>query len=76
MLAAQLWQLPQTKTEKLLSNVICITFGQPLIQSDLLTQVVEIDPDFRNSIHAVGSENDRFPFNIEKLDSLTSTKKV
>ena len=76
LLTAKLWQLPQTKTEKLLSNVICITFGQPLILTDLLTQVVEIDPDFRNSIHAVCSESDSFPFNMEKLEFLASTKKV
>ena len=76
MLAAQLWLLPLTNTEMLKSNVICITFGQPLIQSEQLSHVAEIFPDFKNNVHAIGLENDGFPSVVEKLDSLNSTNKV
>ena len=73
MLAAHLWLLPLTNTDKLTSNLICITFGQPLIRSDLLTHVAEIFPDFKKNVHAIGSDNDSFPAIIEKVDCLTST---
>lgn len=76
MLAAQLWLLPQARTEELVAKVICITFGQPLIQSDLLKHVIEIYPEFGNNVHAICSDDDRFPFSVEILDSLTSLKKV
>ena len=76
MLAAQLWLLPQTHTDQLMSNVICITFGQPLIQSDLLTHVAESFPDFKDNVHAIGSEVDGLPYIMEKLDHLIFTKEV
>lgn len=76
MLAGQLWLLPQTNTEQLMSSVICITFGQPLIHSNLLRNVVEIYPDFRNNVHAICSSNDNFPLLIETLDPLISANKV
>ena len=76
MLAGKLWLLPQTNTEQLMSSVICITFGQPLIHSDLLMNVVEIYPDFRNNVHAICSSNDTFPLLIETLDPLISANKV
>ena len=76
MVAAQLWLLPHTRTDQLMSNVICITFGQPLIQSLLLTHVAESYPDFKNSIHAIGLKNDNLPTIMEKIDALTVTKEV
>ena len=62
-----------TFTDKLTSNLICITFGQPLIQSDLLTHVAEIFPDFKNNVHAIGSDHDSFSTIVEKVDCLTYT---
>ena len=76
MVAAQLWLLPHTRTDQLMSNVICITFGQPLIQSLLLTHVAESYPDFKNSVHAIGLKDDNFPSIVEKIDSQTITKRV
>ena len=76
MLAAQLWLLPQTHTDQLMSNVICISFGQPLIQSDLLTHVAESFPDFKDNVHAIGSEVDGLPYIMEKLDQLVFMKEV
>ena len=73
MLAAHLWLLPLTNMDKLTSNLICITFGQPLIQSDLLTHVAEIFPDFKKNVHEIGSDHDSFPTIVEKVDCLTST---
>ena len=73
MLAAHLWLLPLTNTDKLTSNLICITFGQPLIQSDLLTHVSEIFPDFRKNVYVIGSDRDSFPAITEKVDCLTTT---
>ena len=76
MLTAQLWLQPLTNTEMLKSNVICITFGQPLIQSEQLSHVAEIFPDYKNSIHAIYHKDDSFPAIAEKLDSLNSTNEV
>ena len=76
MVAAHLWLLPHTRTDQLMSNVICITFGQPLIQSSLLTDVAESYPDFRDNIHAIGLKDDSFPSILEKIDSLIITKEV
>ena len=76
MLAAHLWLLPHTHTDQLMSNVICITFGQPLIQSDLLTHVAEFFPDFRKNVHAIGLEDDGFPYIMENLDHLIFAKEV
>ena len=76
MVAAQLWLLPHTNIDQLMSNVICITFGQPLVQSLLLTHVAESYPDFRNNVHAIGLKDDKFPSIVEKVDSLTLQKEV
>ena len=76
MVAAQLWLLPHTRTDQLMSNVICITFGQPLIQSELLTHVAESFPDFKNSVHAISLKDDNLPSVMETIDSLTMTKEV
>lgn len=76
MLAAHLWLLPHTHTDQLMSNVICITFGQPLIKSDLLTHVAESFPAFKQNVHVIGLEDDSFPSIMEKLDHLIFTKEV
>ncbi len=76
MVAAQLWLLPHTRTDQLMSNVVCITFGQPLVRSLLLTHVAESYPDFRNNVHAIGLKDDNFPTILEKVDSLTLSKEV
>lgn len=76
MLTAQLWLQPLIDTEVLKSNVICITFGQPLVQSEQLSHATDIFPDFKDSIHAICLEDDSFPSIAEKLDSLNSIDKV
>ena len=76
MLAAHLWLLPHTHTDQLTSSVICITFGQPLIQSDLLRHVDEFYPGFRQTVHAVGLAEDNLLSAIEKLDVLITNKEV
>ena len=76
MLAAKLWQLPQVSIAQLKSNVLCITFGQPLLKSNLITKAAELFPVYKNTVHAICSENDNFPSIIEKLDSLTSNNEV
>lgn len=76
MLAARLWQLPQISTAQLKSSIFCITFGQPLIKSTLITQAADLFPDYKNTVHAISSENDTLPSIIEKLDTLTSKNEV
>lgn len=77
MLAARLWLLPQTTdVDHLMSSVVCITFGQPLIQSETLSHVTEIFPDFRNTVHVIGLVDDKFPSVLERLDSLAMTTEV
>ena len=76
MLAARLWLLPQTDTDHLMSSVVCITFGQPVIQSEHLSHVAAIFPDFRNNVHTIGLVDDSFPSVIERLDLLSPTPEV
>ncbi len=76
MLAARLWLLPQTNTDHLMSSVVCITFGQPLIQSEQLSHAADIFPDFRNNVYAIGLADDSFLSIIERVDSLASITKV
>ena len=76
MLAAQLWQLPQLHSDQLISNLLCITFGEPLIQSELLTNVAEVFPDFKSNVHAVFKDHDHIPFLMEKLDSFLCSHEV
>ena len=76
MLSAQLWQLPQLHSDQLMSNLLCITFGVPDIQSQLLTRVAEVFPDFKSNIHTLRMDNDSIPFILEKLDSIVCFKEV
>ena len=76
MLAAHLWLLPQTDADHLMSRVVCITFGQPMIQSEQLSHVAAIFPDFGNNVHTIGLVDDSFPCVIERLDFLAPTTKV
>ena len=76
MLVARLWLLPLIDVDQLTSNVVCITFGQPLIQSEHLSLVADIFPSFSNSVHAIGLVEDGFSSIIERLDSLTFKTKV
>jgi hypothetical protein len=77
MLTARLWLLPQTTDmDHLMSSVVCITFGQPMVQSEMLSHVAEIFPDFRNNVHAIELVDDNSPSILERLDSLASTTEV
>ena len=76
MLAAQLWQLPNIYSDHLIPNLICITFGQPFIQSELISEVAESFPDFPKNVHAVRMEKDSIPFIIGKLDAVAVSQPV
>lgn len=76
MLAARLWQLPQLSVKQLISNVICVTFAQPFIQSDLISVVSESLPDFAKGIHALRIEKDSIPFILGQLDVIACSDTV
>ena len=76
MLTAQLWLQPLTDPETLKSKVICIAFAQPLVQSEQLSHVAGIFPDFKDNVHAICQENDHFPSIVENLDSLDLANEV
>lgn len=76
MLAAQLWQLPQLNSDQLMSNLLCITFGEPLIQSELIIKVAEVFPDFKGNVHAIYKNQDNIPFLMEQLDSISCSHEV
>lgn len=76
MLAAKLWKLPWIYSNQLISNLICITFAQPFIQSELINSVAETFPDFLQNVHALRIQNDSIPFVLGKLEAITCSDRV
>ena len=73
---ARLWHSTTAK-EILLQRVICITFGQPFLQIRMVTEEIEICPDFEKTIHSVFIKDDQVPLmfgclNLPNLSSLAA----
>ena len=59
--AANLWKKSFISGDVLEKNVICITFGQPLIPIPYVEEAIKDFPQFEATIHAVYDKEDFFP---------------
>ena len=59
--AANLWKMSFISGDVLEKNVVCITFGQPLIPISYVEKAIKDFPKFEATIHAVYEKDDFFP---------------
>lgn len=59
--AANLWKMSFISGDVLEKNVVCITFGQPLIPIPYVEEAIKNFPQFEATIHAVYDKDDFFP---------------
>ena len=59
--AANLWKKSFISGDVLEKNVICITFGQPLIAIPYVEEAIKDFPQLEATIHAVYDKDDFFP---------------
>lgn len=59
--AANLWKTSFISGDVLEKNVVCITFGQPLIPIPYVEEAIRDFPQFEATIHAVYDKDDFFP---------------
>ena len=79
--AARLWKESCTRIETLERSVMCITFGQPLIDIPYVQDTIKNCPTFENNIHSIYDKEDVFPkllrnkYKIlKKIEQSTSVK--
>lgn len=60
--AANLWKETYVSIDTLQKNVICITFGQPMINIPFVEIAIKHFPQLRNIIHMIYDKEDVFPF--------------
>ena len=58
---AKLWKETYANASLLEENVICITFGQPLIQIPPLQEAIEAFPKLEKTIHQIFNKEDIIP---------------
>lgn len=59
--AARLWKESYLPIDVLEHNVICITFGQPLVAIPYVQETVNTITKFENTIHSIYDREDIFP---------------
>ncbi len=59
--AANIWKKSYLPTDILEKNVICITFGQPLMGIAFVQEVIRMFPMFEKTIHSVFDKRDLVP---------------
>lgn len=59
--AANLWEETYVSIDTLQKNVICITFGQPMINIPFVQEAIKHFPQLRNTIHLIYDKEDTFP---------------
>ena len=59
--AANLWEETYVNIDTLQKNVICITFGQPMINIPFVQEAIKHFPQLRNTIHLIYDKEDIFP---------------
>ncbi len=59
--AANIWKNSYQPTKLLETDVICITFGQPLMGIPFVLEVTRMFPEFEKTIHSVVDKRDLVP---------------
>jgi hypothetical protein len=60
-IAAILWKRSSIDRDILKENIICVTFGQPLIPIPSVEEAINDHPQFEATIHTVYDKDDFFP---------------
>ena len=64
---AQLWHNTMADQEALAQDIICITFGQPLLPIKVVEDEIAISPLFERSIHCIFNKDDSVPLALSYL---------
>ena len=59
--AANIWEMSYISAKVLEKNVVCITFGQPLITIPFVQNVMKKFPQFEATIHSIFDKEDIIP---------------
>ena len=60
-IAGNIWEMSYIGNEVLEKNVVCITFGQPLITIPFVQSVMRKFPKFEATIHSIFDKEDSVP---------------
>ena len=63
-----MWQNPLLGDDLLKENVVCVTFGQPLINLPVVLEAIEASPDLESSLHSVFVKEDLVPRVMQFFD--------
>ena len=66
-ISARLWHNTMADQEALAQRMICITFGQPLLQMKMVEEEICISPQFEQSIHCIFIKDDLVPLTFSYL---------
>ena len=59
--AARLWKESFLGVDVLVKNVLCITFGQPLLAIPYIEETIINNPKFEGTLHCIYDLDDTFP---------------
>ena len=66
-IAASIWRTSYISKDVLEKNVVCITYGQPVVAIGYINQVAEKSPQFKSTIHSIFSTEDAIPHMMRPL---------
>ena len=72
--AACVWETPFITSDHLKENMLCITFGQPLVSVEVVQRVVRNRPEIISTLHSIYLEDDHIPSLLSLLDECWSAK--
>ena len=70
------WSLPYISSNLLRENLVCITFGKPLVSIKLAQSVAQRRPDISSTIHSIQMEGDPVPSLMNFLDVSWSAQEL
>ena len=73
---AMVWNMPYISSNLLKENLICITFGKPLVSIKLAQSVAQRRPDISSTIHSIQMEGDSVPYLMRFLDVSWSAQEL
>lgn len=66
---AKLCREPDLSVEQLQRNLVCITFGQPMVSINVIQETAQQIPVFNTIVHSVLLSKDVVPFVLRFLDT-------
>ena len=68
--AASMWKLTLLSADLLKDNLVCITFGLPLISIPLVEETAQECPEFVTTVHSIFLKDDPVPQLMQFLDPI------